>query len=120
MTTESNTSTNNGTDETKIPEHMILKDGKLTFDINKLIDLPYSQMNESEIEFVIDYKANKKANNEQFKQTLNTIAENYQKQVDVMKQKAQEDNARQNELLEQSKKLMQNSMKRMDENVTQK
>ena len=76
-------------------------------DINKLIDKPYSEMTEEEIEAVIEWKAQVKARNEQFQQTLQAIKDSQQAQLKVMQETAERDAARQDALLQASIERMQ-------------
>lgn len=71
-------------------------------DINKLIDKPYSEMTEEEIEAVIEWKAQVKARNEQFQQTLQAIKDSQQAQLKVMQETAERDAARQDAFLQAS------------------
>lgn len=71
-------------------------------DINKLIDKPYSEMTEEEIEAVIEWKAQVKARNEQFQQTLRAIKASQQAQLKVMQETAERDAARQDAFLQAS------------------
>lgn len=79
-------------------------------DIDKLIDKPYSELNEAEIEFVIEYKAEIKARDEKFKQTLTTIKENSEAQIKAMQEQAIKDNSRQDALYEASVERMKKAM----------
>ena len=71
-------------------------------DINKLIDKPYSEMTEEEINAVIEWKAQVKARNEQFQQTLQAIKDSQQAQLKVMQETAERDAARQDAFLQAS------------------
>lgn len=71
-------------------------------DINKLIDKPYSEMTEEEIEAVIEWKAQVKARNEQFQQTLQAIKDAQAEQLKVMQDTASKDAARQDAFLQAS------------------
>ena len=71
-------------------------------DINKLIDKPYSEMTEEEISAVIEWKAQVKAHNEQFQQTLQAIKDSQQAQLKVMQETAERDAARQDAFLQAS------------------
>lgn len=71
-------------------------------DINKLIDKPYSEMTEEEIEAVIEWKAQVKARNEQFRQTLQAIKDAQAEQLKVMQDTASKDAARQDAFLQAS------------------
>lgn len=71
-------------------------------DINKLIDKPYSEMTEEEISAVIEWKAQVKARNEQFQQTLQAIKDSQQAQLKVMQETAERDAARQDAFLQAS------------------
>ena len=100
MTTESNekaTSTQSANADSST--------GKI--DINKLIDKPYSEMTEEEIEAVVEWKAQVKARNEQFQQTLQAIKDSQQAQLKVMQETAERDAARQDALLQASIERMQ-------------
>lgn len=72
------------------------------FDINKLIDKPYSEMTDAEIEFVIEWKAGVKARDAQFQATLQTIHEGMQAQQKAMQEQANKDAERQDALLQAS------------------
>ena len=72
------------------------------FDINKLIDKPYSEMTDAEIEFVIEWKAGVKARDAQFQVTLQTIRDGMQAQQKAMQEQADKDAERQNALLRAS------------------
>ena len=71
-------------------------------DINKLIDKPYSEMSEEEINAVIEWKAQVKARNEQFQQTWQAIKDSQQAQLKVMQETAERDAARQDAFLQAS------------------
>ena len=71
-------------------------------DINKLLDKPYSEMTEEEIEAVVEWKAQVKARNEQFQQTLQAIKDSQQAQLKVMQETAERDAARQDAFLQAS------------------
>lgn len=71
-------------------------------DINKLLDKPYSEMTEEEISAVIEWKAQVKARNEQFQQTLQAIKDAQAKQLKVMQETAERDAARQDAFLQAS------------------
>lgn len=72
------------------------------FDINKLIDKPYSEMTDAEIEFVIEWKAGVKARDAQFQVTLQTIRDGMQAQQKAMQEQADKDAERQDALLQAS------------------
>ena len=95
MTTESNEKVTN-TQSTNVDNST----GKI--DINKLIDKPYSEMTEEEINAVIEWKAQVKARNEQFQQTLQAIKDSQQAQLKVMQETAKRDAARQDAFLQAS------------------
>ena len=71
-------------------------------DINKLIDKPYSEMTEEEIDAVVEWKAQVKARNEQFQQTLQAIKDAQAEQLKVMQDTASKDAARQDAFLQAS------------------
>ena len=71
-------------------------------DINKLLDKPYSEMTEEEIDAVVEWKAQVKARNEQFQQTLQAIKDSQQAQLKVMQDTASKDAARQDAFLQAS------------------
>ena len=71
-------------------------------DINKLIDKPYSEMTEEEIEAVVEWKAHVKARDKQFQQTLQAIKDSQQAQLKVMQDTATKDAARQDAFLQAS------------------
>ena len=100
MTTESNEKVTN-TQSTNVDNST----GKI--DINKLIDKPYSEMTEEEIDAVVEWKAQVKARNEQFQQTLQAIKDSQQAQLKVMQETAERDAARQDALLQASIERMQ-------------
>ena len=95
MTTESNNEVTN-TQSTNVDNST----GKI--DINKLLDKPYSEMTEEEINAVIEWKAQVKARNEQFQQTLQAIKDAQAKQLKVMQDTATKDAARQDAFLQAS------------------
>lgn len=95
MTTESNEKVTN-TQSTNVDNST----GKI--DINKLIDKPYSEMTEEEIDAVIEWKAQVKARNEQFQQTLQAIKDAQAEQLKVMQDTASKDAARQDAFLQAS------------------
>ena len=59
-------------------------------------------MTEEEIEAVIEWKAQVKARNEQFQQTLQAIKDSQQAQLKVMQETAERDAARQDAFLQAS------------------
>ena len=71
-------------------------------DINKLLDKPYSEMTEEEIETVVEWKAQVKARDKQFQQTLQAIKDSQQAQLKVMQETAERDAARQDAFLQAS------------------
>ena len=71
-------------------------------DINKLLDKPYTEMTEEEIEAVVEWKAQVKARNEQFQQTLQAIKDAQAEQLKVMQDTASKDAARQDAFLQAS------------------
>lgn len=71
-------------------------------DINKLIDKPYSEMTEEEIEAVIEWKAQVKARDKQFSETLQAIKDAQAEQLKVMQDTASKDAARQDAFLQAS------------------
>lgn len=95
MTTESNEKVTN-TQSTNVDNST----GKI--DINKLLDKPYSELTDAEIEAVIEFKANVKARNEQFQQTLQAIKDSQQAQLKVMQETAERDAVRQDAFLQAS------------------
>lgn len=95
MTTESNDEVTN-TESTNVDNST----GKI--DINKLLDKPYSEMTEEEINAVIEWKAQVKARNEQFQQTLQAIKDAQAEQLKVMQDTASKDAARQDAFLQAS------------------
>ena len=95
MTTASNEKVTN-TQSTNVDNST----GKI--DINKLLDKPYSEMTEEEINAVIEWKAQVKARNEQFQQTLQAIKDAQAKQLKVMQDAATKDAARQDAFLQAS------------------
>ena len=100
MTTESNNEITN-TQSTNVDN------SAGAIDINKLIDKPYSEMTEEEIDAVVEWKAQVKARNEQFQQTLQAIKDSQQAQLKVMQETAERDAARQDALLQASIERMQ-------------
>lgn len=95
MTTVSNEKVNN-TQSTNAGNST----GKI--DINKLLDKPYSEMTEEEIEVVVEWKAQVKARDKQFKETLQAIKDAQAKQLKVMQETAERDAARQDAFLQAS------------------
>lgn len=95
MTTESNNEITN-TQSTNVDN------SAGAIDINKLIDKPYSEMTEEEIDAVVEWKAQVKARNEQFQQTLQAIKDSQQAQLKVMQETAERDAARQDAFLQAS------------------
>lgn len=95
MTTESNDEVTN-TQSTNVDNST----GKI--DVNKLLDKPYSEMTEEEINAVIEWKAHVKARNEQFQQTLQAIKDSQQAQLKVMQETAERDAVRQDAFLQAS------------------
>lgn len=95
MTMESNEKVTN-TQSTNVDNST----GKI--DINKLIDKPYSEMTEEEIDAVVEWKAQVKARNEQFQQTLQAIKDAQAEQLKVMQDTASKDAARQDAFLQAS------------------
>lgn len=71
-------------------------------DINKLIDKPYSEMSEEEINAVVEWKAQVKARDNQFKETLQAIKDAQAEQLKVMQDTAAKDAARQDAFLQAS------------------
>ena len=71
-------------------------------DINKLLDKPYSEMTEEEIEAVVEWKAQVKARDKQFSETLQAIKDAQAKQLKVMQETAERDAARQDAFLQAS------------------
>lgn len=95
MTTESKDEVTN-TQSTNVDNST----GKI--DINKLIDKPYSEMTEEEINAVIEYKAQVKARDKQFSETLQAIKDAQAAQLKVMQDTASKDAARQDAFLQAS------------------
>ena len=95
MTTESNNEVTN-TQSTNVDNST----GKI--DINKLLDKPYSELTDAEIEAVIEFKANVKARDKQFQQTLQAIKDAQAEQLKVMQDTASKDAARQDAFLQAS------------------
>lgn len=95
MTTASNKEVTN-TESTNVDNST----GKI--DVNKLMDKSYSEMTEEEINAVIEWKAQVKARNEQFQQTLQAIKDSQQAQLKVMQETAERDAARQDAFLQAS------------------
>lgn len=95
MTTGANDSTNitEDVEETEETEER---------DINKLLDLPYSEMTEEEIERVVEWKAQVKARDEQFEKTLEAIKEASEAQLKILQEQADKDAARADALLQAS------------------
>ena len=71
-------------------------------DINKLLDKPYSEMTEEEIEAVVEWKAQVKARDKQFSETLQAIKDAQAEQLKVMQETAERDAARQDAFLQAS------------------
>ena len=95
MTTESNDEVTN-TQSTNVDNST----GKI--DINKLLDKPYSVLTDAEIEAVIEFKANVKARDKQFSETLQAIKDAQAEQLKVMQETAERDAARQDAFLQAS------------------
>ena len=95
MTTESNNEVTN-TQSTNVDNST----GKI--DINKLLDKPYSEMTEEEIEAVVEWKAQVKARDKQFQQTLQAIKDAQAEQLKVMQETAERDAVRQDAFLQAS------------------
>ena len=96
MTTVSNEKVTNNTQSTNVDNST----GKI--DINKLINKPYSEMTEEEINAVIEWKAQVKARDKQFQQTLQAIKDAQAEQLKVMQETAERDAARQDAFLQAS------------------
>lgn len=92
MTTESNETTATG--ETA--------ERATGLDINKLIDKPYSEMTEEEIEFVVEWKASIKARDTAYEATVAEIQRQGHALVDAYTAQAEKDAARQDALLQAS------------------
>ena len=71
-------------------------------DINKLLDKPYSEMTEEEINAVVEWKAQVKARDKQFSETLQAIKDAQAEQLKVMQETAERDAARQDAFLQAS------------------
>ena len=95
MTTESN-------DEVTNTQSTNVDNSAGAIDINKLLDKPYSEMTEEEIEAVVEWKAQVKARDKQFQQTLQAIKDAQAKQLKVMQDTAYKDAARQDAFLQAS------------------
>ena len=89
MTTESNDTAASKEQDTKL-------------DINKLIDKPYSEMTDEEIEFVVEWKASIKARDAAYEATIAEIRKQGQALVDAYKAQTEKDAARQDALLQAS------------------
>lgn len=95
MTTASNKEVTN-TESTNVDNST----GKI--DVNKLMDKSYSEMTEEEIEAVVEWKAQVKARDKQFSETLQAIKDAQAKQLKVMQDTATKDAARQDAFLQAS------------------
>lgn len=71
-------------------------------DINKLIDKPYSEMTEKEIEFVVEWKASIKARDTAYEAIIAEIQKQGHALVDAYTAQAEKDAARQDALLQAS------------------
>lgn len=71
-------------------------------DINKLIDKPYSEMTDEEIEFVVEWKASIKARDAAYEATIAEIRKQGQALADAYKAQTEKDAARQDALLQAS------------------
>lgn len=89
MTTESSDTTTTKEQATKL-------------DINKLIDKPYSEMTDEEIEFVVEWKASIKARDAAYEATIAEIRKQGQALVNAYKEQTEKDAARQDALLQAS------------------
>lgn len=95
MTTESNNEVTN-TQSTNVDN------STQKIDVNKLLDKPYSEMTEEEINAVIEWKAQVKARDKQFSETLQAIKDAQAEQLKVMQDTASKDAARQDAFLQAS------------------
>lgn len=66
--------------------------------INEIIDLPYSQMSEDEIELVVEFKADRAAQEAKYKQEIEMIQENLDHIAQVHLDMAQKASSTLNEL----------------------
>lgn len=94
MTTESSEVTN--------PQSTNVDNSSGKIDVDKLLDKPYSEMTDEEIEAVVEWKAQVKARDTQFKETLQVIKDAQAKQLKVMQDTAAKDTARQDAFLQAS------------------
>lgn len=95
MTTESNEEVTN-TQSTNVDN------STQKIDVDKLLDKPYSEMTEEEINEVVEWKAQVKARDAQFRETLQTLKDAQAKQLQVMQDTAAKDAARQDAFLQAS------------------
>lgn len=94
MTTESSEVTN--------PQSTNVDNSTGKIDVDKLLDKPYSEMTEEEINAVIEWKAQVKARDKQFSETLQAIKDAQAEQLKVMQDTAAKDAARQDAFLQAS------------------
>ena len=78
------------------------KEQATKLDINQLIDKPYSEMTDEEIEFVVEWKASIKARDAAYEATIAEIRKQGQALVDAYKAQTEKDSARQDALLRAS------------------
>lgn len=71
-------------------------------DINKLLDKPYSELTDDEINAVIEWKSDVKARDAQFQQLVDTIKQQGEEQLKAMREQAARDAKRQDDLLQAS------------------
>lgn len=75
---------------------------KEDYDINKLINKPWSELSDDEINFVVEWKANVKARDAAHQAKVDAINQAGQKMVQAMQEQAAADRQRQDELLQAS------------------
>lgn len=75
-------------------------------DINKLLDKPYSELADEEIEQVIEWKASIKARDQQHEETLQAIRECHEERIKAMREQVKICQETQDELLEASRKRL--------------
>lgn len=75
---------------------------KTTYDINKLIDRPWSELSDDEINFVVEWKASVKARDAAYQAQVDAIQESGEKIISAMQEQAAADREKQDVLLQAS------------------
>lgn len=75
---------------------------KTTYDINKLIDKPWSELSDDEINFVVEWKASVKARDAAYQAQVDAIQESGEKIISAMQEQAAADREKQDVLLQAS------------------